>query len=108
MGKCVICGEDVGERAKTCSGKCRKTLSRRQGVTKGVTDVTLQAKNVTLKQGVTYPDTCQYCGCDIPKLLKPRKYPGSCYPCAIAQPAPAYGEQWPEYRYAYKEPLIMA
>ena len=34
-----------------------------------------------------YAEQCQYCGEPLPKLSKPRKYPGACYECALKQPA---------------------
>lgn len=32
--ECVICGQSCSSRAKTCSAKCRKTLSRRKSAIK--------------------------------------------------------------------------
>ena len=62
------------------AAKERMRRYRNKGVTEGVT-----TEGVT-EQGVT-PELCRYCGTELPKLQKPRCYPGACYPCAIAQPS---------------------
>lgn len=95
MNKCVICGKDSG-KGQTCCSAHRKALQRRNaGVTKGVTNVTVDGCD---KPSVTDLELCRYCGKPLPKLERSRRSPGACYECAIKQPARAYGEQWPSDR----------
>ena len=56
-----------------------------------------QGVTVIVPQDVVTPERCQYCGCGLPALQRPRQYPGSCYRCAMEQPAKSVqsnGEQY--------------
>ncbi len=78
MAKCLYCGvNEVKGKAKTCSNRCRKALSR---------TVTNNTNSKCDTSSVTSLENCQYCGVSLPALQEPRQHPGACYPCAINQP----------------------
>ncbi|KKL68641.1 hypothetical protein LCGC14_2122980 [marine sediment metagenome] len=78
---CIICDKPVSKKARTCSDKCRKQASR--SVTTSVTNVTVDRCD---KPSVTDLELCRYCSAPLPKLSKPRRWPGACYPCAMKAP----------------------
>ena len=61
-------------------------------------------------------ELCRYCSAPLPKLLKPRRWPGACYPCSLtnAGRVKTIDDLWPTYRYeqvkfgsdGYLEPVI--
>ena len=62
-----------------------------------------------LHGSVTHPDTCRCCSESLPKLLRPRRWPGMCYDCAMKY-ADRYmdtDELWPEYRYSNDSDYVM-
>lgn len=65
--ECIVCGTGISKKARTCSAKCRQIASRS-------------------KASVTNLEQCRYCEVALPKLAKPRRWPGACYECAITRP----------------------
>lgn len=91
--KCLNCSVSIvsiGTKPKKyCSDKCRKQYVRAlkaNGINTEQTDKrTGNLQTDTDKR--TSLEQCRYCGVDLPKLSRPRRSPGACYPCAIAQPS---------------------
>ena len=74
--KCKQCNKEYeGKRStsKYCSAKCRKLAFQTDA------KVSVPGNEQNAKE------LCQYCGADLPALSRPRRSPGACYPCAIAQ-----------------------
>lgn len=92
MAKCTQCGVEYESKRSTsrfCGPKCKQAFYRNRMSKPGVTvvppeDVSVTPNDVTVT--LTNLEKCRYCGVDLPKLQAPRKYPGSCYPCALKQP----------------------
>ena len=83
MAVCMNCGVVIeGKRidAKYCSDVCRVSFNRNIEV-EPVTD------NVTDKLVIKDLEKCRYCGVDLPPLQRKRIHLGSCYDCALKQPA---------------------
>ncbi len=78
--KCLVCNTEIEGKAKTCSSKCRKALSR--SVTQSVTNVT---ESKCDNASVTDFEKCRYCDCELPRLMKLRRSFGSCLDCATSQ-----------------------
>lgn len=80
---CIICDKPISKNARTCSPACKQKAYRNKRNTPTVTRVT----PVTVTQStVTDLERCRYCSAPLPPLLKPRRNPGACYPCAMKAP----------------------
>ena len=76
--------ESTGRRKKRyCSDACRMAFNRDTNKLK--TEQNSKA-NKTEQPKPNNLELCRYCGCDLPRLQLPRKYPGACYPCAMKAP----------------------
>jgi hypothetical protein len=75
---CVICDKPIGKKARTCGPTCRSKLAR--SVAKP------SVASPVAKPSVADLEQCRYCSAPLPPLLKPRRYPGACYPCALKVP----------------------
>ena len=88
MNRCVECGKEYDAKRSTskyCSPKCRhESYLNRTSNAKPISNA--NAKNITLSNNANF-EACRYCGQALPRLSRPRQYPGACYPCAIAQPS---------------------
>ena len=97
---CVVCDEPIGKKARYCSDKCKQIAYRNRKQESTVTSVTLPA---VTKPTVTDFELCRYCAKPLPALLKPRRWPGACYDCAIEQPRKPSVDSLGELVYAGSE-----
>ncbi len=98
---CIVCDKPIGKKARTCSAKCRKIAQRqRTSVTKRCDTVTVNGCD---KSTVTDLELCRYCTKPLPALVKPRRWPGACYDCAVKQPRKSSIEALGELVYAGSE-----
>jgi hypothetical protein len=86
--ECIVCGTPISKKARTCSAKCRQRARRlgRSKIIRGVTNVTVSKCD---KPSMTDLEKCRYCSKPLPPLLKPRRYLGACYECALKSPRKA-------------------
>ncbi len=91
---CWNCGKliplSTGKRKRHyCNDACRISYRRKteQMVTKSKTE---HSKPNNFEK-------CRYCGCDLPKLSMPRKYPGACLSCVMEQPGKSPDRDLPVY-----------
>ena len=95
MSKCVQCGKEYEAKRSTssyCSAKCKQEFYRNRITVTPVTVKSVSVTDDTVKSfSVTDLEKCRYCGVLLPKLLKPRKYPGACYKCALEHPTKLEG-----------------
>ena len=79
---CIVCDKSISKKARTCSATCRSKLAR------SVAKPSVAKPSVALPVASSVADLelCRYCSEPLPKLLKPRRWPGACYPCAMKAP----------------------
>ncbi len=89
MANCKQCNKEYEGKGRSlyCSTACKQEFYRNRMkevcYDKPVPVTIRNAKPVTIAD----LEKCQYCGQALPKLSRPRRYPGACYLCAIAQPS---------------------
>ena len=86
----------IGKQRTYCSDRCRKAVSRTKP-----DDKVGQVSG--LEPSLSDLELCRYCSEPLPKLLKPRRWPGACYPCAIKAPRKSSIEALGELVYAGSE-----
>lgn len=93
--------KDKDKRKQADRDRQRRYRQQQKGVTENVT-----SQGVT-DEGVTYPDTCQYCEKPIVSLGYPRKFLGACYDCSLIPHPKTVDDLWPKYRYTNDSDYVM-